>query len=431
MTAAKPPSKTPPSPEYGFFRIIRPVLWLVIICVVTGGGIWGYMWWDERDLREANQVLVKGNAEQALKIVQKYLKTHPPHNGALAIKGRALVALGRYSEALELFSTVGPADLADLKACATACLHLEQWAQAVGLLESALQLDPHDPDLLHEVTAARAFVGRSKEALESATVLSKIPGHEARGYVQIGTIQRDLRNRQKAIEAWTHVLELDPEVKQIQLPGEVFFHDLAVLYLDDGDAETALKYLEKSVQIKPTSLGLVHRGQAKSQLGKKAEAVEDWKRTLELDPGHREAREDLANAALEARKADEAKEWVQPLLDAGGPLKSSTTYLMQRCAALAGNQAEVERWRKETDKLRNRERLDLAVNQILVETPQSFWAQVLRAYKFAENGNWQQAQIQIQSVAKEANREPFVRDLLSAIQNQGPLPDLDKLPVKK
>lgn len=431
MPAVKPsvPSKLPTA-EPRFFKIVRPVMWVCVICIVTGGGIWGYLWWDERDLREANQTLSKGNAEEALKIVQKYLKTHPPHEGALAMKGRALVALGRYSEALELFSSVGPADLADLRACATACLHLEQWAQAVGLLESALKLSPHDPDLLHELTAARAFVGNRKDALVSAVELSQIPGHEARGFVQIGTIERDLQHRQKAIAAWEQVLKLDPDVKQIQLPGEIFFHDLGVLYLDDGNAEAALKYLDRSVQFKPTALGLVHRGQAKSMLGKKADAIIDWKHALDLDPGHREAREDLASAALEAKQADDAQEWLKPLLS-GQPLKSSSTYLMQRAAALRGDQTEVDKWRKETDALRKRERVEVAVNQILLESPQSFWAQVLRAYRFAEGGNWQQAQIQIEPVMKDVAKEPFLRDLAVAIQNQGPLPKLENLPLKK
>lgn len=429
MSPVASQSQSAPAKEPWYVGYLRPMLWVLVISALTTGGIWGYLWWDEGPLREANQALDQGDPALALKIVQKFLKTHAPHDGALAVKARILVALGRYDEALDLFSKVGPANLADLKACAQACLHLKQWAQAVGLLERALQLSPRDPDVLHEITAARAFLGNTKDALTTAEQLSKIPGFEARGLIQIGTIERDRQNRKKAIAAWTEVLKHDPEAKQIQLPGEIFYHDLGVLHLDDGNAKVALELLEQSVQIKPHALGLVHRGQAKLQLGRRDEAIEDWKKALELEPAHREAREDLASVALEHRKADEAMEWLKPLV-AADELTSSTSYLMQRCAALQGNQPEVERWRKQTEELRKLERIRSTVDHLLIESPQSFWAQVMRAYRFAEDGNWQQAEIQIESVMKEARREPFLKDLIVAIQSQGPLPSLEKLPIK-
>ena len=58
-----------------------------------------------------------------------------------------------------------------------------------------MRQSPGDPDVLHEITAARSFLGQSKAALESATQLSQIPGYEARGFVQIGILERDLEKR--------------------------------------------------------------------------------------------------------------------------------------------------------------------------------------------------------------------------------------------
>lgn len=422
-----PPTQAPQSRRS--YSRARPAVWLLVIGALTAGGIWGYLWWDEQPLRDANEALLRGESTQAMKIVQKYLKTHPPHDGALALKARIFVALGRYDEALELFAKVGPASLADIKSCAQAYLHLEQWVQAVGLLEQAVRLSPRDPDVLHEITAARAFLGQSKLAMETAKELAKIPGYEARGYVQVGSLERDRQNREKAINAWLKVLDFDPELKQIQIPGEVFYHDLGVLYLDDGDSKSALKMLEKSVQIKPMALGLVHRGQAKLQLGQKEAAIEDWKRALELEPSHREAREDLASAALDRRKPEEAREWLLPLA-ASPRVKSSTTYLLQRCAALQGNQADVEHWRKETAQLRKLERINVTVDHLLIESPQSFWAQVMRAYRFAEAGNWVQAEILVEPLRKNAVKQPFLKDFISAVDSHGTLPNLEKLPIK-
>ena len=427
--SSAPAAASPPLNESRYIRSLRLVLGLLVVIGLTAGGIWAYVWWDERPLRQADQALTAGNTAQASKLVQQFLKTHGPHDGALAIKARILVATGRHQEALDLFANVGPATLADMKACAQAWLHLEQWAQAVALLERALQLSPRDPDVLHEITAARAFLGQTKMAIETATLLSTIPGHEARGFIQLGTLERDRQNRKQAIAAWLEVLKHDPEAARIQLPAEVFFHDLGVLYLDEGKPELALHMLDKSVRAKPSVLGLVHRGQAKAQLGHPDEAILNWKQALELEPSHREAREDLAGIALDRKQGDEAAEWLQPLVD-GGQLRSSTAYLMQRSAALRRDLAEVERWKAQTEELRTAERTKSTVDHVLIEAPDSFWAKVMRAYRFAEEGNWQQAEIQIEPLKKQADKQPFLKALVAAIQSHGQLPSLKNLPIK-
>jgi hypothetical protein len=54
----------------------------------------------------------------------------------------------------------------------------------------------------------------------------------------------------------------------------------------------------------------------------------------------------------------------------------------------------------------------------------------MRAYRFAEQGNWIEAEALTEDVLREAPQESFVQELAVAVQRRGELPALEKLPVK-
>jgi hypothetical protein len=103
--------------------------------------------------------------------------------------------------------------------------------------------------------------------------------------------------------------------------------------------------------------------------------------------------------------------------------------LYQRAHTLAGDETEAEAWRERTEKLRTRERFEGILEDVLVNEPQSFWARVVRAYRFAQRGNWSEAEFMISRLQKEAPDEPFVRDLAAALAGHSELPALERLPV--
>ena len=57
------------------------------------------------------------------------------------------------------------------------------------------------------------------------------------------------------------------------------------------------------------------------------------------------------------------------------------------------------------------------------------WGQVLRSYRLAEQGNWDQAGILLTPFLKDP-AHPFISDLGTAIQDRGPLPHLSGLPIE-
>lgn len=108
--------------------------------------------------------------------------------------------------------------------------------------------------------------------------------------------------------------------------------------------------------------------------------------------------------------------------------RAGTAYLLQRAYAARGDRAASERWRKRTEELRTDERLRATIDRALSDAPDSAWAAVCRAYRFAEQGNWDEAETQLAGVPLT---EPFVTRLREAIQKRGALPDLADLPISR
>jgi Flp pilus assembly protein TadD len=56
---------------------------------------------------------------------------------------------------------------------------------------------------------------------------------------------------------------------------------------------------------------------------------------------------------------------------------------------------------------------------------------VARAHGFAAQGNWQQAADMINELARETPQDSFVQELAAAIRQRGPLPSIDRMPLKQ
>ena len=122
--------------------------------------------------------------------------------------------------------------------------------------------------------------------------------------------------------------------------------------------------------------------------------------------------------------------WLLPLRDVEDP-GTSLAYLFQRAYTLVGNEQQAQRWTEITARLRKRQRVYAAVENVLSEAPRSFWARVVRAHQFANEGNWVQAERMLAPLRASIQRKPtpFVEQLFQAIQRRGPLPSLESLPI--
>jgi tetratricopeptide (TPR) repeat protein len=337
--------------------------------------------------------------------------------------------VGQASAAVELFEEVGAATVEDLHAWAQAYLRLESWSRALPLLAQVLRMDPDNADALHEITGCRVRLGLLHEAAESALRLAELPDQEPRGLVLLAAIQSDLGRAGDAVQTYQRLIDLAPDGQGLQIPPEELFTQYGLVLLNQGQAEAAVQMFEKSLAIHPTAEAYYYLGNAHAQAAHTDAAEAAWKQSLKLDPAGVPVHEALADSALQKGDLKAASEWLAPL-ERIAQARYKSAYLFQRLAMKRNDQAAVERWRKKADELRQGEQHRQRVTEIMRLMPHSFWANVARAHQFAAQGNWQQAGDMIEALAREAPQDQFVQDLATAIRQRGPLPPLERMPIK-
>lgn len=421
--------KSSKTPRRSFLR--RWYRWILAAALLIGG-IVGVPWWNERPLREAERLLEQKDAKACLKIVDEFLKSDPRSSRAIALKARALVSLGDAMGAVRLIDQVGAATQEEMHAYAEACLILERWMTALPVLEHLITLTPNDPDLLHELSACRAKLGRYESAVDAAMKFAQTPGNEARGYALIGMLERDRGNNQKCCDAWKRVLEVQPEAKELQILPPEFFLEYGKALLLTGNARDAEKMLERSVgSAEPATESadaFAYLGKARMQLGKAAEAEASWTQAVTLKSESRIAREGLAELAMQQGQFSKALEWLKPL-QSQPDMKSSTAFLIQRTYALLKDTDNSAKWKAEVERLRRLEELRVNMEQVIVNSPDSLWAQVFQSYLLAEQGNVGQASVILAPYMKEDSPE-FLKLLWRSLQEGTPLPTLDQVPME-
>ena len=452
--------KTAPSTTKRPARAASRWRWFVggaFVVVATAAGLWGAVWWQERPLAEARGKL-HSQPLQTLAIVDLFLEDHPQHSRAAALRGQALVRLGRSSDALRQFDQTGAASADDLHAWAQAYMLEQQWSFAVPLLKRVLDLEPNHSDALREISACRVQLGLFDEALESGKKYAAIPGNEALGQEMLAKTYHLMGNDKLAVEAYDRVLRNRPHARQLHERPDEFFLDFGRSLLNLGRPDDARPLLHRSLKLRlaweqppdPTKSGTAATdpgprderqralliaeiynlvGKAASQAGQVEPAEAAWKATLQRDPANREAIESLADAALQRGDPRAALRWLDPLLH-GQERRAGTAYLFQRAYTLLKDEATAKKWAETSATLRKMERRDAAIQNVLVDHPQSFWAQVIRAYRFAQSGNYEQARTLLDVLDAQPHNEPFVSELAAAVRKRGPLPSLDGLPIK-
>lgn len=405
---------------------------LILLVTISGLGI--YLWWEDRPLRKIEQALARRDFDQALRLANSYLEAFPNRSEALIQKARALAGLSRWSEASRLFDAVGTDSIAGQRAWVQALLHEERWSEALPLLIRLGNLSPDDPDLLHELAACEFKLGYFDEAVRIAERLSQLDGSELRGRLLLGMLEFRRMNNRLAIQAWEPILERNPDLTGLQLTPAEFLRLYGQALLEYGRPADARPVLVRSVQMAATpeaqADGQNALAEVYEQLDDLPEAVALWRQIVAANPDDRKARAGLARAALEEKSVNEALAWLQPLLSRDD-LLSSTAFLAQRAATLAGDETATAAWKKKADLLRKRERRIRVLDQRMRDSPHSFWARALQAHRFAREGNAHQALVMAEGLLREDSEQAFVKQLVDALRNHKPLPDLDLVPVDR
>lgn len=427
LAEAAPVPPTPAKPANGKLARGKWTGRALLIALGVVALTWGVLHWRERPLAEAERALALGQHQRALSLASYYLASHGDNGRALAVKAQALVELGQASEAIATFEKCGVANFEETHAWAKAYLLNQQWSRALPILKRAHAERPRDPDVLHELTTCRIRLGLLSEAQESASLLTEIPGQEARGWVMQATIYNDLGDYLHSLESYAKTLEYSPDATGLQLTPDDIFLQYGMALLNSGHPAEALKMFQRSLALRPSTDAYAGLGNCQLLLGEAEAAKSSWAEAVKLGPHNVAARESLAKAALQERDYQAAQRWLLLHQEDSVP-RSSTAFLMQRVLTLSGDKAGGDAWGQKAEALRKREQRASRIEELLLRSPYGYWSNAIRAHRFAQAGNWQQAQDMVRELAGDGNRDPFIRKLTEAIEKRAGLPSLDELP---
>lgn len=229
--------------------------------------------------------------------------------------------------------------------------------QAIHYFRLALDQDPESSAArygLVETYAQRLIEqneqGASPEAIEEAMVGLRpiaeplmndpnIKRYISLIYQAMAKVYADENRHDKAAEAWTEVVEIEPYY------AEGHFN-LGIATAMTGQYEQSLRHFEKTVELNPYFIkGYFAMGNSLVQLNRNEEAIEQYSKALEINPDDTEVRHNLAIAYSRMGNKDKAIEELEKTieLEPGYMLPYSSLAALY---ANAGNTEKVEEVKK-------------------------------------------------------------------------------------
>lgn len=124
-----------------------------------------------------------GDTRAAVDSLDAVPETAPEYPRALLRKARILFADGRRADALQTAQAAAErldGDVAAIRALAAILRDCQQLEAAYGWLQTALEVEPRDPDLLYDLAVAEYHLNRPDEAeAHLASLLERVPLHPA------------------------------------------------------------------------------------------------------------------------------------------------------------------------------------------------------------------------------------------------------------
>ena len=223
--------------------------------------------------------LRRGEASAAESLCREQLESDPASVEHLLLLGHALMLDRRYGEAetaLRNALDAAPESPRVLEALGSALAQQRQFDEAIGVFEKAVKLDPEAVNAHRKLGQALAAVGRGIEADEAfEKYFEKDPDAAA---VAAGGEHMAAGREDEAIECFRRALKANPD----NVDAMRF---LAAVYLkQEKNLRDAEALLEKATRLAPDFGALwLDLGQAYQKRARRMEAIEAYKRAVELE----------------------------------------------------------------------------------------------------------------------------------------------------
>jgi tetratricopeptide (TPR) repeat protein len=171
---------------------------------------------------------------------------------------------------------------------------------AAECFKKALKINPDRIDAHINLGKIFADQGKYDEAISHYNKVLQIDPNEVSAYVHMGVMLTKQGRIDEAMTLYRKAIE-----RNIQYPAPLYA-GLGTLSLQQGMVDEAINELKMALMLKPDATILNNLGTALTIKGKNDEAMECYKKAIQLAPGNSEAYYNIANALLAQSKYDMA-----------------------------------------------------------------------------------------------------------------------------
>jgi tetratricopeptide (TPR) repeat protein len=200
------------------------------------------------DLAEAEASYRRDELRTALHLTEVHLARRPFNRQAALLAARCLSRLGQPDQAEIHYRKAGHLDFEDQHIRAFGLVVNNRREPAILAYREILERRPNDVLALRRMAGVLISESRWDDALETAERLIKIPEGVVIGHTLAGVVHHNTRDSELAVFAFSRVLELDPDLKQMPLkPRSLFWTEFGNALIKVGRGNEARRYLHRAL----------------------------------------------------------------------------------------------------------------------------------------------------------------------------------------
>ena len=269
----------------------------------------------------------------------------------MLLAARSFSRLDYADQAEPYFRRAGHLAQSDLQVRAYGLARGPHPERAIPAFNEILKRWPNNVTALRRLAAVELAQNDVKDLLKLAERLSRIPDGAVIGCTLRGVVYHNDKKYQQAAIAFEHVLELDPELREMPLPRRVFWSYLADNLIASGRIDDASRYLSKALVGAPDAELMNRLGRSYFLQGALDDAERCFLQAAEWDPSDYNSHLNLAKLALQRREREAAlKHLSQARLLA--PRQYDVLYNLAAVYRLLGRPADADRIQEAITQLR-------------------------------------------------------------------------------
>ena len=279
------------------------------------------------DLAEAEASYRRDDLRTALRLAEAHLARRPSNRLAALLAARCLSRLGQTDRAETHYKKAGHLDFEDQHFRAFGLVVNNRREPAIQAYREILERRPDDVLALSRMAGVLISESRWADALDASERLIKIPAGAVIGHTLAGVVHHNTRDSELAVFAFSRVLELDPDLKQMPLkPRSLFWTEFGHNLIEVGRGNEARRYLHRALAEGDDAKVADLLGQSYYLEGALDDAEHCWRLALQWDPSRFGTWWRIGKLELQRGRTAEA---IEPLLraaelepKAAGPLYS-------------------------------------------------------------------------------------------------------------